>query len=664
MKWLGAKDIKAVLKTYEANHMYVRTEKSLMVPSPSGVCPVYKLDQIHCPLLRAFCCRVILIFSELPFFSMDSFEVFVTDQMIIECVCRKRAAEAAKRHEAHHNHAISLDFEVPEVNNKVYQLTPPRKDWIKLGGRRRFMSLDEKVKQTISTADRTFKSCLLTIERDRKNGVDKPYLRELEAFIDGVKERIRNSEYSIETPKIIPIFKKRKKDAPDEYRPICLFSNLYDSVIIILANRYLSRIFDGFFYEDSLAFRPRRSFHGEMITTFHHEAIKLVTDYLKRMKRRRIYVAECDMQKFYDTVNHDIVKFEYGRLMGRVKESNPDVSFEAITRIFHSYLDSYNFADSVWEKNNNPEYWARYNIQCGKAAFGWVKEYQVLAESPRTIMPRVGVPQGGALSGLIANIVINRVDEKMVQKLMPKHDLYVRYCDDMLLLSTNRKRCTQLFRLYSKEIKHARLMPHDPVSTDYGTPKYWEAKTKKVYQWISNDKSLGSRWIGFVGYEISRDGEVRIRKSSVKKEKRKQRRVINDIFKLTYRKHRVNNDSLEYSYRGTLMSMAVGRATLWNYTSLKNELCWVNGFRMLNDNPYVKTQVRDLDRCRNRIIHKANARLDRLYSKVGGKIAKEGDGKKNYNKGDVEMVENRVRYYGLPFSYYYHYSKNNTSLKI
>ena len=78
---------------------------------------------------------------------------------------------------------------------------------------------------------------------------------------------------------------------------------------------------------------------------------------------------------------------------------------------------------------------------------------------------------------------------------------------------------------------------------------------------------------------------------------------------------------------------------------------------MLNDNPYVKTQVRDLDRCRNRIIHKANARLDRLYSKVGGKIANEGDGKKNYNKGDVEMVENRVRYYGLPFSYYYHYSK-------
>lgn len=600
------------------------------------------------PFIWVFCCRVNSKCSELPFFiSMVSFERFVTDQRIIECVCRKRAAEASKRHKAHHKHSISLDFEVPEVNNKVYQLTPPRKDWIKLSERRRFMSLDEKVKQTIPTADRTYKSCLWTIERDRKNGVDKPYLRELKAFIDGVKERIRNSEYTIEAPIIIPIFKKKKKDAPDEYRPICLFSNLYDSVIIILANQYLSRIFDGFFYEDSLAFRPKRSFHGTETTTCHHDAIKLVKDYLECMKGKRIYVAECDMQKFYDTVNHDIVKCEYGRLMRMVKDSNPDVSFDAITRVFDSYLNSYNFADSVWEKNKNPEYWAHYNIQCGNGAFGWVKEYQKLAESSRSKIPRVGVPQGGALSGLIANIVINRVDEKMVKKLIPKHDLYVRYCDDMLLLSTNRKRCTQLFRLYSKEIRQVRLIPHEPVFADYGTPKYWEAKTKMVYQWISNNKSLGSRWIGFVGYEISRDGDLRIRKSSVKKEKRKQRRVVNDIFELTYRKHRVNNDSLEYSYRGTLMSMAVGRATLWNYTSLKNELCWVNGFRMLNDNPYVKTQVRDLDRCRNRIIHRANARLDRLFSEVGGKIAKEGDG----------IVENRIRYYGLPFSYYYHYSK-------
>lgn len=578
--------------------------------------------------------------------------------MIIECVCRKRAAEAAKRHDAHHNHAISSDSEVPSVRDKVYQLTPPRREWIQLGERGRLTASAGGGKQTISTADRTYKSCLWTIERDMKNGCEKPYLKELRAFVDGVKAKIQDPDYSISTPKTIPIFKKKKKDAPDEYRPICLFSNLDDAVIIILANRYLSRLFDGYFYEDSLAFRPKRRFHGKETTTFHHEAIKLVTDYLERVKSRRVYVAECDMQKFYDTVDHETVRYEYGRLLAMARESNPGVSFDSITRIFHSYLKCYTFTDNVWHKNKDPKYWAHYNIPYGKGAFGWVKDYQKRADSPRGRMPRVGVPQGGALSGLIANIVINRVDEKMVQKLKPGNDLYIRYCDDMLLLSTNRKRCGQLFRLYSREIKRAKLMPHAPVAVEFGTSKYWDTKTKSVYQWINDDRSVGSRWIGFVGYEISRDGDVRIRKSSIKKEKRKQRRVVNDIFKLTYRKHRVNDDSLEYSYRGTLMSMAVGRATLWNYTTLKNEFCWVNGFRMLNDNPYVKTQVRDLDRCRNHVIHKANAKLDRLLSDVGGTISKEGNGKDKGKKKDEEDIEeNRIKHYGLPFSYYYHYSK-------
>ena len=31
-------------------------------------------------------------------------------------------------------------------------------------------------------------------------------------------------------------------------------------------------------------------------------------------------------------------------------------------------------------------------------------------------------------------------------------------------------------------------------------------------------------------------------------------------------------------------------ANLYVYASLKNDLCWINGFKMLNDNPYVKTQ--------------------------------------------------------------------------
>ena len=102
---------------------------------------------------------------------MEPFESFVTDQMIIECVCRKRTAEAARRHDAHHNHAISSDAKVPEVKHIIYKLTPPRREWIQLGERGRLTKTADGTKQTISTADRTYKSCLSTIERHVRNGV-------------------------------------------------------------------------------------------------------------------------------------------------------------------------------------------------------------------------------------------------------------------------------------------------------------------------------------------------------------------------------------------------------------------------------------------------------------------------------------------------------------
>ena len=75
---------------------------------------------------------------------------------------------------------------------------------------------------------------------------------------------------------------------------------------------------------------------------------------------------------------------------------------------------------------------------------------------------QVGVPQGGAISGLIANIVLNQVDDTITPKLHYSNDLYIRYCDDMILLSTNKQRANKLFRLYNKTVRNANLYIHTP----------------------------------------------------------------------------------------------------------------------------------------------------------------------------------------------------------
>ena len=578
---------------------------------------------------------------------MESFVEFLTDERIIECVCRKRVSEASKRHEYHHKRMLSKDSELPKVSHNVFKLTPPRRRWKRLGDKGRYVILPDGHRQLLTTFDRNLKSLMWTIKGDVKSSKQEHYLEELYNFIATVKSKVADKQFTLSSPRVVPIFKKRgSHGAPDEYRPICLFEDLSDSIIINLANKYLSRLFDKYFYENSLAFRPKRLFQGKYTTTFHHDAIALISQYMSTMKNRRIYVAECDMQKFYDTVDHQVVKDEFVRLMSFVQEDNPGFINDEIVRIFYSYLDCYNFYDAVWCKNANPNYWKSFKIDSG--VFGWVEACKDDSLSVGVERRYLGVPQGGALSGLIANIVINRVDDKVVPKLNKKHDLYVRYCDDMLLLSTNIRRCKLLFNIYFHALEEVNLKPHQPKDAPFGTKEFWNIKSKNVYHWCEDDLRIGSRWIGFVGYEINRHGDVRIRKASLQKEKHKQKNVINGIFSITYNKSRANNAALESSYRGTLMSMAIGRATLWNYKYLKNEFCWINGFKMLNDNPAVKKQIRDLDRSRNHIIMRSNQRLSRLGAEIDGGIVTVGSNKE----------PSYVRYYGKPFSYYFHYVKN------
>ena len=225
---------------------------------------------------------------------------------------------------------LTDDAKIPSSLHEVYELTPPRRRWIHLGKKGRNNQVDDNYSQTISTCDRTYKSVLWRIIKDKRTeGVKYEYLDKLDNFIHGVKQRILDVNYVINTPKIVPILKKKKGSSNDEYRPICIFEDLYDAVIIVLANRYLSKLFDKFFYVNSLAFRPEREFQGEITVTFHHHAVDLIKHYLK-INKKKIYVAECDMQKFYDTVDHKVVKDEFDRLLSLCKHEINNISFDEI----------------------------------------------------------------------------------------------------------------------------------------------------------------------------------------------------------------------------------------------------------------------------------------------------------------------------------------------
>lgn len=575
------------------------------------------------------------------------------DDRIIKILCKIRAKLADNRHKQHLLNNMSPDILINiKSRHDLEKMLPPRKQWLSLLENNRYkkykLSSSKEYKQKLTSYDTNIKRLEKTIKSALKNNSPEIWVNELRDFLVNVKQSVRNPSYHIHKPITYPVSKNKFDDkGHEECRPISIFQSLTDRIVISLVNQYLTILFDPLFYSESLAFRASRDYHHQQkYFTTHHDAIDRITEYRLSHENEDIFVAECDMQKFYDSVNHSIIKQEFKRLIAKIKKTNRDLDTSIIEHIFCDYLSCYNFPQNVFVLNDDKEYWKLHkNIKNGR--FVWIEGELIknkICKSQRSISRlHIGIPQGGALSGLISNIVLNAADNAV-----KKHQgdyLYLRYCDDMILMHTDQSSCDKILQTYVKSLSRLKLIPHEfNVNLQFRTRGFWKCKSKPVYKW---DCKNGSDWIGFVGYEIKRTGEIRIRRQSLLKEKQKQKRVVREICQNLDGKRRISNKSIENSIRHKLICMSVGRVSLWNYAELRNELCWINGFKKLTKNNFASLQIRTLDKTRNNLLRKMHWKLKILKeSSISPKIDRN-------NKSD-EIID----YYGRPFSYFYHYIKN------
>jgi RNA-directed DNA polymerase len=130
----------------------------------------------------------------------------------------------------------------------------------------------------------------------------------------------------------------------------------------------LTPIFDPTFSDDSYGFRPGRSAHGAVLRAQEH------------MAAGHRWVVDLDLEKFFDRVNHDI-------LMSRVARQVKD---KRVLLLIRRYL------------------------QAGIMEGGLVS-------------PRVeGTPQGGPLSPLLSNVLLDELDKELERR----GHRFVRYADD------------------------------------------------------------------------------------------------------------------------------------------------------------------------------------------------------------------------------------------
>ncbi|MFT3816187.1 MAG: group II intron reverse transcriptase/maturase [Rubrivivax sp.] len=197
----------------------------------------------------------------------------------------------------------------------------------------------------------------------------------------------------------------------------------------------LQPLIDPSFSEHSHGFRPGRRAH---------DAVKAARAYVQTGKR---VVVDVDLSKFFDRVNHDILM---GRLQRRIEDAG-------VIRLIRAYLNA--------------------GIMDGGVA---VERHQ-------------GTPQGGPLSPLLANVLLDEVDKE----LEARGYSFARYADDCNVyvgsIKAGQRVMALLRRLYARlklQVNEAKSAVASAFGRKFLGYALWVARGREVKCKVA-DKALG-----------------------------------------------------------------------------------------------------------------------------------------------------------------------------
>ena len=530
--------------------------------------------------------------------SFESLASFATDDRLYRLVAKERGKYAAK------SNGKDDAFKSDRLFQALKGMTPPHRLWSDPGRGKLPRKADRGIAKWTGKKRRAAVRVYQAIRKYHDRLPDAPWVRNLDEFISSVREALDGrARLELETPRVHAQFKEQDPGSGDFiYRPICQYRDLKTKIILALTYQYMVAHFDRYFHKDMLFMRaPRRVAEHVYVVPKYLDAIDMVLRYREKHDREPIFVGECDIQKFYDIFNHDVVVDCFEDLYEEVKErlDVPDSDFDPLRRVVRAYLDSFNYPEHVLGKNDDPNFWIREknwrrSEKCPEPVcrFKWVSEEAFVASGCYSAEEfreardggRLGIPQGGALSGIIVNVVMRVVDKPIVTPDDPNR-LFIRYCDDILLMHTDRSRCEAYLDDYYAGLLKCRLLPHprkDVAGFKNGRKTaagFWHSKTKNVYLW-GPGPGAASDWIAFVGHEMRRTGEVRIRKDKVDAEFRK---IARRYFSIIYSDAVTSGETLTEEQQAKLMA---------RFDDLPDHIL---DYEYADNNVFTRSQARRLD---------------------------------------------------------------------
>jgi RNA-directed DNA polymerase len=211
------------------------------------------------------------------------------------------------------------------------------------------------------------KSALQRVKRNKGSpGVDGMTVEELPEYLVkhwlAIREQLLAGTYQPQPVKRQTI--PKSSGGERELGIPCVLDRMIQQAIL----QVLQPIFDPTFSEHSYGFRPGRSAH---------DAVRAAQRYVQSRKN---VVVDVDLEKFFDRVNHDV-------LMGKLAQRIGD---KRLLRLIRRYLEAGVMVSGVV-----------------------IERYE-------------GTPQGGPLSPLLANVLLDEVDKELEKR----GHAFARYADD------------------------------------------------------------------------------------------------------------------------------------------------------------------------------------------------------------------------------------------
>lgn len=237
-------------------------------------------------------------------------------------------------------------------------------------------------------------------------GIDKMQVGELDEYLaknlDNIVRQIQNKVYKPQPVRRVYIPKPNGKQ-----RPLGI-PTVVDRVIQQAVSQVLMKEYDPYFSNYSYGFRPNRSAHM---------AIEQVLEYLNDGCE---WVVDFDIEKYFDTVNHD-------KLISTLRERVKDDKTLHLIRSF---------------------------LKAGVLDKGLVSS------------TTMGVPQGGPLSPILSNIYLDKLDKELESRGLR----FVRYADDFDIFVRSEKSAERVMKSVSSWVERKLFLKVSATKTKVVRP--------------------------------------------------------------------------------------------------------------------------------------------------------------------------------------------------